>query len=274
MVMDSVPTSRDLLIKMVADTQRVVEQRKEEVPLAGMRALASMQRKPYDLSSTIKNDPGISLIAQVKRTSPDMETPIQNYDPVILAKRFEMSGVTALAVATNQKYYRGGIDDLTLVTQNVGIPVIRDDFVYDEYQIVEARAAGADAVLLIAALLDSHRLWNLISITQRNRMTAVVQVQSEEEVRDVIAFEPRVIVISNRDMRTFEADLNTTHRLRDLIPPHIVALSMGWLRTAQDVEYVVQAGIDGIVVGQALLTAPDTHEAIAELFRLTGSAKF
>jgi indole-3-glycerol phosphate synthase len=121
-------------------------------------------------------------------------------------------------------------------------------------------------VLLIAALLDPSRLRELISIIQRNRMTEIIQVQSEEEILEAIEFEPRVIAISNRDMHTYQLDLDTTLRLRHLIPPRMAVISMGGLRTAHDVAYVSQANIDGVIVGQALLTAQNTAQAIQDLF--------
>jgi indole-3-glycerol phosphate synthase len=269
MLGDSTNATANMLARIMVDTRLAVEQRKLEVPLAGVHALASIQGRTNDLSSWIRSEEKVSLIAQVKRTSPDMETPIEHYDPVMLASRFATSGARALTVATNEKYYRGGIADLTLVSQEVHIPVIRQDFVYDEYQIIEARAAGADGVLLISSLLEAEHLRALISIAQRNRMTALVQVQSRDEVLEAIAFEPRVIAISNRDMQDFTVDLDRTLRLRELIPAHMTVISMGGLRTAEDVAYVHQAGIDAIVVGQALLTVPDTAKAISELFKLT-----
>ena len=267
MLGDSTNATPNLLARIMADTRRVVEQRKLEVPLAGVHALASIQERTTDLSSWIRSEEKISLIAHIKRASPEMETPLENYDPVILASRFAYGGARALAVATNEKYYRGGIADLTLVAQEVDIPVIRQDFVYDEYQIVEARAAGADGVLLIASLLEEEHLRSLISIAQRNRMTAVVQVQSREEVLEAISFEPRAIAISNREMGNSSVDLDQTLRLRELVPAHMTVISMGGLRTAQDVAHVLQAKIDAIIVGQALLTAPDTANAISELFK-------
>ena len=261
--------SPNMLAELFDNARQVVEQRKKEVPLAGMRALATMQRRPYDLSSALREDPQISLIVQIKRRSPDRIEAIENYDPIILAKRFEGGGARALSVATNRKFYQGAVADLTLVTQNINLPVIRQDFIYDEYQVVEARAAGADAVLLMASMLEPAQLRNLISITQRNRMTEVIQVQSEAEIREALPFQPRVIAISNRDMRDFTINAERTLRLRDMIPPDVTVISMGGLQTAEHVAMVYKAGIDAIMVGHVLLTAPDTAQAIHELFKLT-----
>lgn len=262
------PLSKDILAQMVEHTRLVVEQRKKEVPLEGVRALASMQRRPIDLCSYIQEDPRLSLIAQVRRTAPESDLHIENYDPLVLAKGFESNGARALSVATNEKHYHGGIADLTLVTQYSKLPVIRHDFVYDEYQIVEGRAAGADAILLIAALLEPSVLCDLISITHRNRMVALVQVQTKAELLQALQFEPRMIAISNRHLRTFEVDLATTHHLRDYIPSRMTVLSVSGLKTAEDVAYVREAGVDGVLIGQALLTATHTQQAIEELFRL------
>ncbi|MFP4321719.1 MAG: indole-3-glycerol phosphate synthase TrpC [Anaerolineales bacterium] len=266
---DSADFRTSRMAQVVAETWQVVSQRKREVPLAGVRALAGMQRRTYDLLSALRNDGKVSLIAQIKRTSPDMPRSLDNYNPLTLAHRFESLGARALLVATNQQYYRGDVADLTHVSSAVQVPIIRQDFIFDEYQIVEARAAGADAVLLIAALLEAPKLRELISITQRNRMTAMVQVASQAEIERAVAFEPRVIAINNRDMETLAVDLDRTLHLREYIPAHMGVVSLGGLRTAEDVAYVHQARIDAIVVGQALLMAPDAAAALQELFKLT-----
>lgn len=267
--LDTFPLSQNMLVKIMQDTYQVVEQRKKVVPLSGIQALAAMQRRTYDLSFTIRYDEKVSLIAQIKRTAPDMQHTIEDIRPLALATDFVRAGASALMIATNERYYSGSIVDVVHVAQALPIPVIRQDFIYDEYQIVEARAAGADAVLLIAALYDAEHLCNLISITQRNRMNAVVQVQNEREIKTAIDFEPRVIAISNRDMETFTVDIDRTLHLRDLIPPHMAVISMGGLRTAEEVARVHSAGVDGIIIGQALLSAPNTAAAIRELFKLT-----
>lgn len=269
MFSDTSPSSESSLLRMVAHTQRMVEQRKKEVPLAGMRALAGMQRRTIDLSSTLRERDHVALIVQIKRADPNNQIPLENYQPLLLAKQMEALGATALAVSTNEKFYHGGIADLTRVAQTSKIPVIRHDFVYDEYQIVEARAAGADGVLLIAALLAPKVLRNLISITQRNRMTAVVQVQNSDELEDTIAFEPRVIAISNRDMHSFTLDLDNTRRLRDLVPPHMTVISIGGIYTPKDVAYIQQTQLHGMMVGQQLLTASEHLPIMQTLFELS-----
>jgi indole-3-glycerol phosphate synthase len=258
----------NLLMQMFEYTRQIVEQRKKEVPLKGIRALASMQTRPIDLASTLRESAETVLIVQLKRRAPEMQKPLETYDPGMMAKNFVANGARAICVATNPKFYLGDVMDLILVKQSVLVPVIRQDLIYDEYQIVEARAAGADGVVLIAAMLPPEKLRELISITQRNRMTEVVQVQDREELLMALQFEPRVIAISNRDMRNLSVHLENTLHLRNLIPPHIRVISMGGLWTAEDVARVRTANLDAILVGQVLLMAEDTSRAIQELFNV------
>ncbi|MBI5930719.1 MAG: indole-3-glycerol-phosphate synthase, partial [Chloroflexi bacterium] len=210
----------------------------------------------------------LSLTVELKRQSHRGKILIDRYDPVEQARLFESLGVQALSVATDPMYYQGEVHHLTLVSQEVRIPVIRNDFVFDRYQVYEARAAGADAVILIAALLGEYRLWDLVSITQRLRMTAVVQVQNEQELARALKADPLVIAISNVDWRTLEVDLDRTTHLCPQIPGHIVVVSVGGIRTSEDMAHVADSGIDGVVVGEGLLGLPNLEEAVQSLFSM------
>jgi indole-3-glycerol phosphate synthase len=255
------------LKEILTHTRQRVAERQKVVPISGLRALCSIQKRPLDLPSVLKHDLGLSLVVEIKRQSPDGTVFIKGrYDPVELARQFVEVGVQALSVATDHRYYQGEVHHLTLVKEVVNVPVLRRDFVFDEYQIFEARAAGADGVYLVASLLGENRLRNLISLTQRLRMTAIVQIQDEEELRRALISDPRVIGINNVDVRTFEVDLMRTVRLRDLIPSHIVTISMGGIRTPEDVELMASTGIDAIQMGETLLTSTDILSAIRHLF--------
>ncbi len=256
------------LAELVANIRQQVEVSKQEMSLSGLHALTSIQRRPIALSSVLRYDRGLSLTVEIKRQSYRGKTLIDRYDPVEQAHLFENLGVQALSVATNPLYYQGEIHHLTLASQETRIPVIRNDFVFDPYQVYEARAAGADAVILIAALLGENRLWDLVSIAQRLRMTPVVQVQNEQELARTLKSDPLVIAISNVDWRTLEVDLNRTTRLCPQIPRHIVVVSMGGIRTPEDMAMVADSGIDGVLVGEGLLGVPNPDEAIQTLFSL------
>jgi indole-3-glycerol phosphate synthase len=262
---ETLPDSEYNLLKMLTETRRLVEARKQQVPLAGLRALAGMQRRTLDLSSQLKHSDQVALIPRLRRS--DTDTSQESSQNSLMAKQFESYGVQAIALAVNYRFYYHSLADLIRIAQASNVPIIRYDVIFDEYQIVEARAAGADAVLLMATLLDPPNLRNLISITQRNRMTSIVQVQNEDEVRDAIEFEPQVIAISNRNMETYDIDLDTTARLRPLIPKHMAVVSVGGLHKADDVAHVYQAGLDGIIIGYDLLLDDDSIDSLARLFR-------
>ncbi len=257
------------LDEIIARKREAVAKRKELVPLSGVRAQASLQVRPLDIISTLREAEQLSLIAEIKRVTPGRGWLFTDqYDPVGLAMRLEASGAKGISVFTDDQYYQGGVDHLTLIKQAVKVPVLRNDFILDEYQLVEARAAGADGVVLMAAVLTDRELWSLLSLTQRLKMTALIQVHTEEELRRVLPLEPRLIGISNRDPRTLEVDLDATPRLRPLIPQPTVVVSMGGLRTPEDILMAAQAGVDGVIVGEALITADDPQAKIEELFSL------
>ncbi len=246
--------------------QRVLK-RQHDVPIAGLKALISMQKRPLDLASALRNDQGLSLVVEIKQKSHTGKQLIKGrYEPDELARQYADMGVQAVAVATDPKYYQGELHHLTYVSQGVRIPVLRQDFVFDRYQVYESRAAGADGVILIAALLGEYRLWDLVSLTQRLRMTAVVQIENETELARALQADPRVIGISNVDWRTLGVNLDNTLRLRKQIPDHTLVISMGGLRTPADVAQVAQAGIDAILLGESIISAPDPHLAIHEMF--------
>ncbi|PJF44282.1 MAG: hypothetical protein CUN55_04830 [Phototrophicales bacterium] len=255
------------LAEVMSHMREHVEKRRQEVPIAGLRALNTIQRRPLDVINALKADRNISLIIEIKRqTHMGRLLFDERYEPDKIARYYQDIGIQAVAVATNEKYYAGALHHLTYVSQAVKIPVIRQDFVFDRYQVYEARAAGADGVLLIAALLGQYRLWDLISLTQRLRMTALVQVENEAELARALNVDPRIICISNVDWRTLEVDLNKTTRLAKYIPDHILKVSMGGVRTADDVLLLAEAGVDAIMIGEAILGAPDQYKAVRDLF--------
>lgn len=244
-----------------------VAQRRLEVPVAGLRALCTIQKRPLDLTSVLRRKMGLSLVVEIKRQSANgMVFFPERYNPVELAKLYEAAGAHAVSIATNAYYFQGDVYHLMQVKEDIHIPVLRRDFVFDEYQVYEARAAGADGVFLLAALMGENRLRNLISLTQRLRMTAIVQVQDEIELARAMTSDPRVIGITNLDARTFEIDLERTPRLRRLIPPHIVTISMGGIRTPEDIVFIADSGVDGVQIGESLLSSNNVLERLRWLF--------
>jgi indole-3-glycerol phosphate synthase len=251
-----------------------VARRKQEVPLRALSALTSIQKRPLPITNALRRSNGPALVLTVKqqRLHGDALMSIDDYNPEELARLYAQLGAHALSVTTDPRYYNGELHHLTLISkeEEISIPVIRQDFIFDEYQVIEARAAGADGVQLIASMLGQQRLRNLLSLTQRLRMTAVVIVHNEAELERALELDPRLIGINNQDWHTFDIDLKVTHQLVSQVPQHIVTLSIGGIDTPQALAYVTEAGVDAVQVGSAVLRATDPSAKVKELFALVG----
>jgi indole-3-glycerol phosphate synthase len=259
----NVPSLDDI----IAHKRRAVAKRKQHVPLEAVRALARIQdrrRRPRDVVSRLR-DGRLSVIAQVKQATPEKGRILPQYDPVNLARFFERNGAAAIAVSTEQHYYKGGMDHLTVVREAVEVLVLCHDFVVDAYQVYDVRAAGADGLMLMATVLDDDALRHLISLTQRLRMTGLVQVRNEAEAERILKMDPRVVAITCRDPVTGKIDPGLPARLHPIFPSRTTVIASGGLSTLDDVRQVAQAGVDGILVGEALLTATDSAAKIHEL---------
>ena len=209
----------------------------------------------------------VSLIAEVKKASPSAGVISEDFDPVKTAKEYEKAGASAISVLTDQKYFQGSIEDLKKVVRAVCIPVLRKDFIIDEDQIYEARMSGADAILLIAAVLNDAQLLQFIKITRNLGMRAVIEVHDEEEMERALRTPARIIGINNRDLKTFEVDLQTTVRVAARVPQKriVTLISESGIKTAADVLLVKEAGVSAILVGEELMRQKDIPGKIREL---------
>lgn len=258
-------------LDQIIDAKRAaVEQRKAATPLEALRALASMQSRPNPILSTVP-DPSepIVIIGQIKHTLSEDGQVI--YDPVGAALRFAQKHVDAVTLFTDEIVYDNGLDDLMFVSRAVDLPVISQDYVLDEYQVVEARAAGASALILSASVLETNTLRSLVSDTQRNRMTAIVEVHNPDELRFALRLSPHVIAISSDNPITpeIELDLELTRRMRYLIPRHIRVMIMENLTTMEQVEVVAELGVDAMIVSENLIELGRNTKNLREAFNVS-----
>jgi indole-3-glycerol phosphate synthase len=205
------------------------------------------------------------LIAEVKRASPSKGLLDPDLDAAALAREYEASGAAAISVLTDQHFFQGSLDDLAAVREQVGLPVLRKDFLLDPYQVYEARAAGADAVLLIVAALGDGDLAALHRLACDLGMAALVEVHNAGELHRALRISPRIVGINNRDLHTFEVDLATSVRLRALVPPDVIVVAESGVRTRSDVERLAAAGINAVLVGESLVRAADAGHKVREL---------
>ena len=258
-----------ILERILAAKREEVAARREAVPLAEVRARAADQPPPLNFAEALAR-PGVTLIAEIKRASPSRGPLRPGLDAGYLATLYATHGAGALSVLTDGPFFQGSLLDLarareTLRSRGYALPILRKDFIIDPYQVYEARAWGADAVLLIAAVLPPAVLSELLALTGELGMHALVEVHNWEELEDVLPLRPSIIGVNNRDLRTFRTDITTFARLRPLIPQGTVTVAESGIRTAEDVRYLARQGADAVLVGEALVTAPSIPARVREL---------
>jgi indole-3-glycerol phosphate synthase len=279
-----VSTAPDLLRTIVAATRRIVEVRREREPFAALekRAAGSTPRgRRFEETLGGRDVPGSGrrragparVIAECKRRSPSRGVLATNYDPVAIARSYERGGASAISVLTEPTFFDGSLDHVSSVRAAVDLPLLRKDFVVDEYQLHEARAAGADAVLLIVAALGQADLARLQERARAVGLAALVEVHDEEELARAVDAGARVIGVNNRNLRTLAVDVDASYRLAPRIPAGVVAVSESGLQSRADLERLTEAGYDAFLIGERFMTDPDPAKAIRELIGETASRR-
>jgi indole-3-glycerol phosphate synthase len=270
-------SKKTILDEIMAWKRDEVAQLKLACPVEAVQAEVTLAPPPRDFAAALRT-PGVSLIAEAKKASPSKGLIREDFDAVALAREYEANGAAAISVLTDEHFFQGSLDYLSAVRRNVGLPVLRKDFVLDPYQVYEARAAGADAVLLIVAALDDgdrsaersrHSLAALHRLVQQLGMTALVEVHDEAELERALRVGPQVVGVNNRNLHTFEVDLETTARLRALIPADVVLVSESGVHTHDDVARLAAIGADAMLVGEALVRAADVGHKVRQLVGAT-----
>ena len=259
---------------------KIVETKRKEVALASRRIPSAMLQERIEHLPRCRNfytaltrrpTAAANLIAEIKKASPSAGVIREDFEPISIAKTYAAAGARALSVLTDETYFQGHLDTIAKVKQAVALPVLRKDFIIDPYQIYESRAAGADAVLLIAACLSPGLIMDLIILASRLTLTCLVEVHDADElmqVRSLIGFPQGGYVllgINNRDLETFTVDLATTLRLAELIDEQQALVSESGIHTRSDVRRLADAGVHSILVGEALMRADDIGAKVAEL---------
>ena len=233
-------------------------------PLQAVQAESERAPAPRDFEAALRQ-PGISLIAEVKRASPSKGLLRPDLDPGALAREYELGGAAAVSVLTDEHFFQGSLDHLRAVRQNVNLPVLRKDFILDPYQVYQARAAGADAILLIVAALSGDALQSLHRLAAELSMAVLIEVRTAAELTRALKVGPRIVGINNRDLHTFGVDLETTARLRPLVPAEVTLVSESGVHCRADVARLESFGADAILVGEALVRAQNVGVKIREL---------
>ena len=256
--------SDSILNKIIADKREELKASKQMVPLVALEERLTQRRVPLDFGTAL-NQNRIQLIAEVKQSSPSRGVLCADFSPVTLAGEYAKGGATAISVLTEANYFGGSIDHLAAIRAEVHLPLLRKDFIFDPYQVYESAACGADALLLIAAILSQQQLAELLSLSHSLGMGCLVEVHNEAEIEQALHAKAQVIGINNRDLSTFAVDIDTTRRLRSLLPEQQIVVSESGISSRLDVEKLKGWGVNAVLVGEALVTTADIKAKIREL---------
>jgi indole-3-glycerol phosphate synthase len=264
----------NILDQIVADKRREVRERQSHVSLDALKArIVDLPRcRNFYKAVTKPNRRGLNVIAEVKKASPSAGLIRADFDPVAIARTYERCGADAISVLTDEKYFQGRLEYVEQVKQAVDVPVLRKDFIVDLWQVYESRAAGADAILLIADALPPGELMDLMIAATELTLTVLVEVHQIDallSVRSLIGFPEHgysVLGINNRDLTTMTVDLNTTSRLKDMLDDDVPIVAESGVRTRGDVERLIGVGVRAILIGQTLCEHPDISGKFSELF--------
>ena len=259
----------DLLRTIVAATVRITEVRREREPLAALEQRAArMSPAGKRFEAELGKTGRVNVIAECKRRSPSKGVLAPSYDPVAIARLYEQGGAAAISVLTEPTFFDGALEHLASVRQAVSIPLLRKDFIVDDYQLFEARAAGADAVLLIVAALEQADLVRLQARAWDLGLAALVEVHDEAELMRAIDSGARVIGVNNRNLRTLTVDVDGSYRLAARLPRDVIGVSESGLRSRGDLEKLAAAGYRAFLIGERFMTDPNPAGAISDLVRL------
>ena len=258
-----------ILDQIVADTEALVAERKAVTPAAALERRSAFHAPTLSLARALRRPDGPATIAECKRASPSEGVIRPEYDPAAIARSYKQAAAAAVSVLTEPTHFDGSLAHLAAVRHAVDVPVLRKDFVVDAYQLVEARAFGADAVLLIVAALDRTQLTDLLDAARDLSLGVLVEVHADDELDRVELDRVDVLGVNNRDLATFRVDLGRAERIFPTLPGRIVRVAESGIRTAQDAARLRHAGADAFLVGTHFMRQPDPGRALAQLRRET-----
>ncbi len=261
-----------ILDQILDDTRRLVAERKAVTPAAALERRPAFHAPTLSLARALRRPDGPAYVAECKRASPSEGTIRAEYDPAQIARSYKQAAAAALSVLTEPAHFQGALDHLAAVRHAVDLPLLRKDFVVDAYQLVEARAYGADAVLLIAAALDPAHLGDLLDAARDLDLGVLVEVLDDAEVDALDLDRGDVLGVNSRDLKTFEVDLGRAERIFARLPERVVRVAESGIRDAEAAARLRRAGADAFLVGTHFMRQPDPGRALAALRRETAVA--
>jgi indole-3-glycerol phosphate synthase len=250
----------DILDRIVERTKKRVEKDK----ISGFPQKTSKKRQPFLFEQCLQR-PGISFICEVKKASPSKGVIAKDFAYLDITREYEAAGADAISVLTEPEHFQGSDSYLAEIREITAIPLLRKDFIIDPFQIEQSTCLGADAILLICAILTPTQLAEYIKEADRLGLSCLVEAHDEDELKIALEAGARVIGVNNRDLKTFAVDMNNSIRLRTLVPRDIIFVSESGIRTAEDVDILRQHGVDAVLIGEILMRSPTKKETLKEL---------
>ncbi len=263
------PETPDVLKRILERKAAIVAERSEQVGFKAFERRIAEASAPRGFRAALQaavSAGGSGVIAEIKRASPSKGVIRDPYDPVTIARSYEAGGASCLSVLTDEDFFGGADAHLEQARAATSLPVLRKDFIIDPYQVYEARALGADCVLLIVAALGDTRLQELHGLAGDLGMDVLVEVHTGDELERALALRPRLLGVNNRDLHTFETDIATTIALREQVPPEVTLVTESGIHTAEEVAHMHEHGVHAFLVGEAFMRAAEPGEKLAELF--------
>lgn len=257
-----------ILDDIVAYKKEELTVEKKQVSLSHLQEMPLFSVTPLAFLPAVRDRAGRSIIAEVKKASPSKGVIRADFEPLQLAKTYAANGAAAISVLTEKKFFQGSLDYLRLIREQVTLPLLRKDFLFDPYQIYEARAFGASAILLIVAILSDQQLSELSELAQSLGMDCLVEVHDEQELERALKCNVSLLGINNRDLRTFHTNIETSERLVRLIPPHLMVVSESGLSRREQLARLEAHGVRAFLIGETFMAATDPGLPLRELMRV------
>ena len=259
----------EILTKILVHKEKEIAEKQQRVPLAQMQDWAKEGdvKRPFEmmLRGAVSANKA-AVIAEIKRASPSKGILREDFDPMAIARSYQFAGATCLSVLTDNEFFKGGGPVLELARKACSLPALRKDFIMNPYQVYESRVLGADCMLLIVSALDDKQLEELYWLAKEQNLDVLIEVHDEDELDRALKLNPTLVGINNRNLHTFEVDLNITLRLKEKVPDDCLLVTESGIHTCDDVELMQDNGVNSFLVGEALMCSPDPGQKLKELF--------
>lgn len=253
-----------ILAEIIKNKKREVKRKKKEIPISELLFMIQSLPLPCSFTKGLNHDNTVAIIAEIKKSSPSAGILRQHFNPVSIAKSYEKNGARAISILTEENFFGGNLKILNKVREEIKLPLLRKDFIIDPYQVIESRANGADAVLLILGILSETQCAELVVATRELKLNLLVEVHTAKELERALNYGFSLIGINNRNLNTFEVNLNTTEKLVSVVPKDVILVSESGIKNKKDIEKLGQLGVDAVLIGETIMRQDDVGAAVKQ----------